>query len=145
MTLCAGWATAYIPVMKKIATAALIVTLAAPLSAQEAEDEGFDLMKEGARQMFRGLMDDLGPALDDLQGLAEEMRPRVRDFAQEMGPALRDLMSEVEDWSVYHPPEMLPNGDIILRHKTPEELAEPDGDPGTDPGTGPEPGEQIDI
>ncbi len=77
-----------------------------------------------------GIMKEMEPALDGLQ----ELRPKFRNFAREMGPALRDLMSEVEDWSVYHPPEMLPNGDIILRRKDPE--------PETDP---PEEGEQIDI
>ncbi|SNR55472.1 hypothetical protein [Puniceibacterium sediminis] len=125
--------------MKKLTVAALVVTLCAPLHAQEAEDEGFDLMREGARQLFRGLMQEMGPALDDLQELGDEMRPKMRDFAAYMGPALRDLMAEVEDWSVYHPPEKLPNGDIIMRHKTPEEV-EPTPDLES-----PEPQEQIDL
>ncbi|MGY9048977.1 hypothetical protein P775_18260 [Puniceibacterium antarcticum] len=109
--------------MKKLTAAALVVTLATPLHAQEAEGEGFDLMKEGARQLFRGLMQQMGPVLGDMQDLTGEMGPKMRDFVQQMGPALSDLMGEVDDWSVYHPPEMLPNGDIIMRHKTPEELA----------------------
>ena len=93
-------------------------------------------MKEGARQLFRGLMQEMEPALNDLQGLSEEMRPRMRDFAQQMGPALRVLLAQVDDWSVYEPPEMLPNGDIILRHKDP---AEPD------PLKDPQPGDDIEI
>ncbi len=114
--------------MKKIVATALVVTLATPLQAQESEGEGFDLMREGARMLFRGLVEEMGPAIDDLQGLSEELQPRIREFAQEMGPALRDLMTEVEDWSVYHPPEMQPNGDILLRRKTPEEMDTPEAE-----------------
>ncbi|MGR3271340.1 hypothetical protein DU478_04970 [Thalassococcus profundi] len=115
--------------------AALILALALPLSplaAQETpeplpeteEEEGFDLIEEGAKMFFRGMMQEMEPALEELQGLADEMRPALRDFAAEMGPAMRDLLAEVEDWSVYHPPEMMPNGDIILRRKTPDEMGE---------------------
>ena len=67
------------------------------------------------------------PAIDELQGLMNDMEPALRDFAQSMGPALSDLLSEVEDWSAYHPPEILPNGDIILRKKQREETA-PEGE-----------------
>ena len=41
----------------------------------------------------------------------------------EMQPALKDLLAMMGDVSKYHAPEMLENGDIILRHKTPAELA----------------------
>jgi hypothetical protein len=34
-----------------------------------------------------------------------------------MGPKLRAVLDDVEDWSVYSPPEVLPNGDIIIRRK----------------------------
>ena len=49
------------------------------------------------------------------------MEPALRDFAREMGPALADILGKIEDLSAYHPPEMLPNGDIIIRKKTPDE------------------------
>ncbi|CUH76547.1 hypothetical protein [Tropicibacter naphthalenivorans] len=87
-----------------------------------AEEEGLSLMEEGARLFMRGLMDEMEPALKDLEGMARDMGPMLDDFMAEMGPALRDLMDQVEDWSLYHPPEILPNGDIILRRKTPEEV-----------------------
>jgi hypothetical protein len=47
-----------------------------------------------------------------------------------MGPALRDLMDQVGDLSAYHAPEVLPNGDIIIRRKTPQEMQDipPDGE-----------------
>lgn len=100
---------------------------AAPAAAQESapetseEEDGLSLMEEGARLFFRGIMSELDPALRELEGLTRELEPAVRDFAREMGPALRDLLGRVEDWSAYHPPEMLPNGDIIMRRKEPLE------------------------
>jgi hypothetical protein len=74
---------------------------AAPLAAQqEGSDapsdmkEGFSLLEEGTRLLLRGLMSEMEPALRELQG------------------ALREL-------DAYHPPEVLPNGDIIIRRKQP--------------------------
>ena len=34
-------------------------------------------------------------------------------------------MAKIDDIRNYHPPEVLPNGDIIIRRKTPAELAAP--------------------
>ena len=114
----------------------LTLTLAAgvlatlPLYAQETESEdGFSLMEEGAKLFFRGIMEEMEPAMDDLRGLADEMQPALRDFVEEMGPALAELLGKIDDLSVYHPPEMQPNGDIILRRKTPiEQEEEPQGE-----------------
>jgi hypothetical protein len=106
-----------------IRTVFLIAALsAAPLAAQEAEDEGRSLIEEGARLFFEGLQREMGPALEGLRDRAQEMEPALRQFVEEMGPALRDLMDEVGDLSAYHAPEVLPNGDIILRRKTPQEI-----------------------
>ena len=115
---------AYIVSMKQIACTALValsLSLPVPVAAEE-KDEGLNLMEEGARLFFRGLMDEMEPALKELEGLAEDIEPSLRTFAREMGPALRKLLDEVEDWSAYHPPEMLPNGDIIIRRKSPQEI-----------------------
>ncbi|MBV2360490.1 hypothetical protein KUH32_11950 [Thalassococcus sp. CAU 1522] len=116
--------------MTRIAAITLAALIAVPASAQDnPEDDGVGLMQRGAQLFFRGLMQEMEPALDELEDLARTMEPALRDFVETMGPALRDLLSEVEDWSVYHPPEMLPNGDIILRRKTEDELR---GTPPTD-------------
>ena len=56
---------------------------------------------------------------DDLSGLAGEMGPVMRDFFTEMGPAFAELLGQIDDLSNYHLPEMLPNGDIIIRRKVP--------------------------
>jgi hypothetical protein len=96
---------------------------ALPLSAQDPEEEqGRSLMEEGARLFLEGIQREMGPALDDLRGMTEEMEPALRQFVEEVGPALSELMGKVGDLSAYHPPEVLPNGDIIIRRKTPQEI-----------------------
>lgn len=82
-------------------------------------------MKRGMQMFLEGFMDEIGPALDGLQDLARDAEPSLRSFAKEMGPALRELMGEVKDWSVYEAPEMLDNGDIILRRKDTREADDP--------------------
>ncbi|SEM87847.1 hypothetical protein SAMN04488077_10927 [Roseovarius tolerans] len=110
---------------------ALALALSAPAFAQETEDEGRSLMEEGARLFWEGIRREMGPALEEFQDRAQEMEPALREFVEEMGPALRGLMDEVGDLSAYHAPEVLPNGDIIIRRKTPQELQDapaPDGE-----------------
>lgn len=87
----------------------MLVLAAAPVSAQQAED-GTSLMERGAQMFLDGLMRQVEPAL-------RQMEPALQDFLSRMGPALVDLLSRVDDLSRYAPPEMLPNGDIILRRK----------------------------
>ncbi|ASM71499.1 MULTISPECIES: hypothetical protein [Roseobacteraceae] len=94
----------------------LVAALATPSFAQD-DGDGLSLMERGARMFMEGIMKEMEPAIDDLGGLVDEFGPAMRGFAQEMGPALRDLMQQVEDWSVYDAPEILPNGDIIIRRK----------------------------
>jgi hypothetical protein len=87
-------------------------------------------MEEGARLFWDGLRREMGPALDSLRDRAEEVEPALRDFAERMGPALAELLDKIDDLSAYHPPEILPNGDIILRRKTPQEIQDtpPEGE-----------------
>ncbi len=63
-------------------------------------NEGLDLLSEGTRLLLRGLM-------------------------KEFEPALRELEGVIDDLNAYHPPEVLPNGDIIIRRKVPLQV-EPD-------------------
>lgn len=74
-------------------------------------------MQRGMELFFEGLSQEMAPALNDLRGLAEQFGPSMQGFLEEMGPALAGIMEEVKDWSAYHPPEILPNGDIIMRRK----------------------------
>jgi hypothetical protein len=104
----------HMPVMRQSAYAfSVCLCLCLPAAAQEPGDapgdigQGFGLLEEGARLMLRGLMAEVGPMLDGLEG------------------AFSDL-------SAYHAPEILPNGDIILRRKLPLVPEEPGTPPGED-------------
>ena len=72
--------------------------------------------------ILRGLLDRVEPTLKDM---GEDLDGLMAD----MEPALRDLAGLIGDIRNYHPPEMLPNGDIILRRKAPLDpgAAAPDG------------------
>ncbi|SFQ96352.1 hypothetical protein [Poseidonocella sedimentorum] len=128
---------------------ALLCCLALPATAQEADPPS--RMEEGARLFFEGLMEEMGPALEGLQGFGEEMGPEMRRLLDEMGPALRDILGQIDDLSHYAPPEMLPNGDIILRRRDPmPEAPAPDSAPERAPETDPEdqplgPGDSIEL
>ncbi|MEO1951097.1 AAA+ family ATPase [Thioclava sp.] len=92
-----------------------LALLATPVSAQEEGgdaggdvDRGLSLLQEGAQSLFRGLMDEMKPQLDEMQkGLGEA--------AAQLGPKLRQFLALVDDMSNYGAPERLPNGDIIMR------------------------------
>ncbi|TCP44041.1 AAA+ family ATPase [Rhodovulum marinum] len=117
--------------MMRVPALILAATLAlGPAAAQDpapapAPDgdmrEGIDLLGEGMRLFFRGLGDELEPAL--------------RDLAETMQPAMKKLLEIVDDFDAYDLPERLPNGDIIIRRK-------PDAPPLE---TAPEPGAEIEI
>ncbi len=78
-------------------------------------DEGFSLLREGARILMESMLKEMEPAMRDMQ---EDFGAVLR----EMEPALRDLGGMIGDLRNYHPPEKLPNGDIIIRRKTPAEI-----------------------
>ena len=102
--------------MKHFIFAALIA-LPMPLLAQEEGEieEGFSLMEEGAKLLFRGIMSEMEPAIDDFTGLATELEPALELLATEMGPALMELIQTLDSVRYYEGPEILPNGDIIIR------------------------------
>lgn len=118
--------------MKQILAPVLAAGLAAtPIAAEdapEADGGGKTLMEQGMELFWEGLRQEMAPALEDLQGLAETIGPSMQEFLTEMGPALAEIAGQVEDWSVYEMPEILPNGDIIIRRK-PEEAAPEEPEP----------------
>ena len=111
--------------MKHLPAMVLATAIAAApfaLSAQETEvEEGFNLIEEGAKLLLRGLADEMQPMMEDL---ATEMEPKLREFSSEMLPMLEKFSGLVDSLDMYHAPERLPNGDIILRRKTPLEIEE---------------------
>lgn len=100
------------------ASVAAISFAASAVVGQEAADPPASLMERGAQMFLEGLLREVEPALKDLDRLARDLGPSFLEFAEQMGPALTSLMEQVEDWTAYHPPEILPNGDIIMRRKT---------------------------
>ena len=97
--------------MRPSAATLALALAAAPAAAQEAgPGEGFDLMERG-----------LGLLMEELGGEMAPMLQQLRELAGEMG--------------AYEAPEMLPNGDIIIRRREP---------PGGEPLDGPPPPEALD-
>lgn len=85
-----------------VAVVLALGVLAQPLRAETPREmeEGMDLLSRGAQLFLRGLI-------------------------AEMGPALEQMQEKLGSINNYHPPELLPNGDIIIRRKTPAEMAPP--------------------
>lgn len=88
----------------------LLLVLSLPVAAQVAEERGE--MEEGLRMFLDGLRDEVEPGL---QGL--------RDMARDAAPLLQDLQNRlagvVDDLDLYEAPEILPNGDILIRRREP--------------------------
>lgn len=101
--------------MKRTLIPLLICLCAAPVAAQDKPpgdvDEGVSLMQEGAKLLLKGLMSNMEPTL-------QEMGRAITDLQ----PALQDLFVMMGDVTKYHAPEMLENGDIIIRRKTAADL-----------------------
>jgi len=99
----------------------------------QAQDSGSSLMERGAELFWEGLRQEMEPSLRELEGLVATIGPSMQAFLQEMGPALAEIAQKVEDWSLYEAPEILPNGDIIIRKKQKDK---PEVLEGIDPETG---------
>jgi hypothetical protein len=102
----------YIGGMRHAIALTVCLGLALPAAAQGTGEggpadmeEGFSLLEEGTRLLLRGLM-------------------------AEMEPAFRDLLGRLQELDSYHPPEVLPNGDILIRRKVPLEPAPDMGEGG---------------
>jgi len=94
--------------------------LAPPILAQEGSspsDDAPGLMQRGLDMFLDGLREEMAPTLEDMEDMARDFGPQMRAFMKKMGPALSQLLEDVEDWTFYEAPEILPNGDIIIRKK----------------------------
>jgi hypothetical protein len=89
-----------------------------PLVPDGPTEDGFSLMEEGAKLFMRGIMSEMEPALDEMSRALDQVEPSLR----ELQPKLRELMALVGDLQNYHAPEKLPNGDIIMRRKSEQEI-----------------------
>lgn len=81
------------------------------------------------------------PALmDQVEGLMQKFLDRFAPQMEQMEqglnalePDLQDFMGKMRDMVQYHPPEMLPNGDILIRRKQPDPAPQPEVPEGDDP------------
>ena len=103
----------HIPGMTKssriLAAACALSLVSAPLAAVGPEEE---------------------PKEFDFEKFADAAREVLDKLTEEVLPLLEKLGEKVGEISEYHAPEVLPNGDIIIRRKIPEELPPKDEEEG---------------
>ena len=93
---------AIVAAMKNVKTLCVLATLALGSVHAHAQDdtgsdpfaEGLDLMQQGTRLLMQAIIAEFGPAWAELEDM-------------------------IANLNAYHPPEVLPNGDIIIRRKVP--------------------------
>ncbi len=103
--------------MKTWACLLICLSVATPSYAQETDDGAPSLLERGAQMFLEGLLQEMEPALDGMQDFALKAGPAFKEFIEAMGPAMLEVFEQVEDWSAYDVPEILENGDIIIRKK----------------------------
>ena len=81
--------------------ALLLALIAVPAAAQDVEPDGRGLMERGVEMMMRGLLEEMAPAIEDL------------------GTTMGALEGVIGRMSEYEAPEVLPNGDILIRRRQP--------------------------
>ena len=65
----------------------LILALALPAPALAQDEDGPSLMERGARLFFRGLMEEMDPAMESLRGFAERAGPAMQGFMDGLAPS----------------------------------------------------------
>lgn len=94
---------------------------AAPAPAPETAEDGPSLMERGLALFFEGFTQEMEPALDEMRQALDQLGPTI-------APAMEKLMALVDDMTNYELPEMLENGDIIIRRKPEAPPVEPPPD-----------------
>lgn len=100
--------------MRHVAITLFLMVCASPLVAEDVP------RPESEQELFDGLDD-----------LADGMRRLFEGFQSDVAPLMEDLADRLKGLGDYHPPEVLPNGDIIIRRKRAEDAApkaEPDAE-----------------
>ena len=91
--------------MKQILLAtAICLTLSLPVAAENEDLPTEPLIPDGTLS-------------DLLNWLSDDGERLFQDFLTELGPQLEALREQVQDWTLYETPEVLENGDIIIRRK----------------------------
>lgn len=110
-----------LPALALPALALALALAAPPLAAQQTPEAP-------APEAQDGWLPEI-PGLDEMTDAAREAIERLRE---ELGPALRQMREAVAMLDDYGPPEMLPNGDILIprREGGAEAPENPDPDAG---------------
>ncbi len=106
---------AHIAVMKRVIAAFCLFAMPAlaetPAPPVGDVDRGLSLMEQGAQLLFQHMMKQVEPSLQDMTDALKQAQPKIMD-----------LMAMMGDIQNFHAPMVLPNGDILIRRKTPAEL-----------------------
>lgn len=114
----------------------LCISVALALASPLAADAPPPAPDNGASEDVPQTLGDLFERL--LRGFAEETAPHLRNLErqlQQMEPEIERFWDSLRGMAQYHPPEILPNGDILIRRRqpddapSPEDQAEPDSEP----------------
>jgi hypothetical protein len=103
--------------MKLVVPFVLALCIALPAHAQDDPPAGEGLFSFMER-MLRDFM--------------TEAEPQLREFERgltRIEPELNQFLDRMRDMTRYHPPEVLPNGDILIRRRQPEHDAPGDDIP----------------
>ena len=89
---------------RALGAAAVLALLAAPAAAQDQEEES-------GRPLDRRFFEE--------QLLDKDMRQAIQNLIAAFGPVFQQFTEMMEDIPQYEAPEILPNGDILIRRKQP--------------------------
>ena len=91
--------------------AALLATTAAPALAEQRRATPVQAETDTLKELER--------KADELNEVA---RQTIEDFIKIIGPMIERFSVMIDDLPAYHAPEVLPNGDIIMRRKHDNDL-----------------------
>ena len=107
-----------------LAPAFALTLLALPVQAQDTPAEQETSLWDWGMSLFGdAVTQELEPALGDMKALIDQLGPAV-------APAIEKMMALVDDMTNYELPEMLENGDIIIRRKPDAPVVTPPADQG---------------
>lgn len=89
------------------------LAMAAPAAAQD------DTQNNTQNNTMSDFKKRFGKLSDNAQTLLEGWKEEIGPKLDEIGPALGDMIDRLGDMSAFHAPEVLENGDILIRRKQP--------------------------
>ena len=108
----------------------MLLAVSAPVVAQsgaqsyaqsDVQSDAPPPASEPGEPSFMGFLDRM------LRGFMTEVEPQMRDLErglEALEPELQGFLDRMRDMTRYHPPEVLPNGDILIRRRDADDLPE---------------------